>query len=176
MNDNVRGLRPFHLTIGIDPGTSGAIAILHDGQPVALEDMPCTARRAGGDMVDGGKLSAMLRGYWHEAPGSSVLVALEQVSAMPGQGVSSMFRFGQSDGIVRGVVGAMRLPLVNVNPRGWKKRFGLGGTEKDASRSLALERFPKVRHLLARKKDVGRADAAFIALHAYETEQAGVIR
>lgn len=171
--NNPRDLRPFHLTIGVDPGTSGAIAVLHDGEPVFVADMPCVARRAGGEMVDGGALAAMLRGRWHMATGAAPLVAIEQVSAMPGQGVSSMFRFGQSDGIVRGVIGAMRLPLVNVNPRGWKKRFGLGGTEKDASRALALERFPLIRAQLARKKDVGRADAVFIALHAYETEQGG---
>lgn len=165
-------LRPFHLTFGIDPGTSGAIAVIHDNKPVALYDMPLMARKAGGDMVDGRGLATLLRKHRVDTHGAAVLVALEQVAAMPGQGVSSMFRFGQADGIIRGVVAAMRMPLVTVPPLRWKGTFGLRGSkaspiEKDATRALAIERFPHLRDLLKRKKDVGRADALFIGLHAY---------
>lgn len=163
---------PFHLTIGIDPGQSGAIAVLADGAFVAFLEMPVSARKAGGQQVAPGTLAASLRGLLHQFPGVATLVALEKVSAMPGQGVSSMFRFGEAVGIVRGVVGALGLPMVEVAPITWKKAAGLIGTEKDAARTLASQLYPDADGYLVRKKDVGRADALLIARHVYKAEQA----
>lgn len=164
---------PLHLTIGIDPGASGAIVVLADGQPFEFIDMPTAARKAGGERVEPGILAARLRGVLQKAQGAAVLVALEQVSAMPNQGVSSMFRFGQADGMVRGVIGALGLALVEISPASWKKRAGLTGMDKDAARALALQLFPAAEPHLRRKKDVGRADALLIARHAYKAEQQG---
>lgn len=169
----MNGLPPFHLTIGIDPGASGAIALLHDGVPVAVHDMPVLPRKTVGEIVDGAQLAAMLRGALHGAHGAAVLVVLEQVGAMPKQGVASTFKFGQSDGIARGVIAALGLPLVEVTPQRWKKRFGLGGTEKDVARATAIQRFPQLAAALTRKKDCGRADAALMGAWGYQVEQMG---
>ena len=86
---------------------------------------------------------------------------LEQVHAMPGQGVSSMFNFGMGFGIIKGVLGALQIPMVLVSPATWKKRAGLQGKEKDACRTLMQQLYPSAP--LGRKKDIGRADAIAIA-------------
>ena len=146
--------------IGIDPGQTGAIAAISDGMVVALYDMPTMTRLHGkGQQVDPSSLSSVLL----EIPGTRRLVYLEAVAAMPGQGVSSTFRFGESVGIVLGVCGALQLPVYWVTPAIWKKRAGLTGKDKDASRTLAIQRHPEVSDMLERKKDVGRADAICIA-------------
>ena len=93
-----------------------------------------------------------------------LLVAkVEQVGPMPGQGVSSMFSFGYSAGVVSGVLGSLGVNKVMVRPQAWKKAYGLTGRDKDAARTLAIERYPEAAPLLVRKKDVGRADALLIA-------------
>ena len=146
--------------IGIDPGQTGAIAAISDGMVVALYDMPTMTRLHGkGQQVDPSSLSSVLL----EIPGTRRLVYLEAVAAMPGQGVSSTFRFGESVGIVLGVCGALQIPVYWVTPAIWKKRAGLTGKDKDASRTLAIQRHPEVSDMLERKKDVGRADAICIA-------------
>jgi hypothetical protein len=158
----------LRLHIGIDPGQSGAIAALADGAFVGCWDMPTLTRKAGGELVNANALAAELRGLLPLHSGAAVQVALEQVGAMPGQGVSSMFRFGQADGIVRGVVGALGLALVEVAPVTWKRRFCLTGQDKDAARTLAVQRFPEAAAQLTRKRDVGRADALLIAEWAFQ--------
>jgi crossover junction endodeoxyribonuclease RuvC len=162
----------FRLTLGVDPGQSGAIAAIADGEPAGFIDMPVLTRKAGGQIVDGARLAAELRALIQRHPGAHITAAVEQVSAMPGQGVSSMFRFGQADGIVRGVLGALGIGLVEVQPVTWKKRMRLIGADKDAARTQAIQRFPSLAAPLARKKDIGRADALLIALWACLTEQA----
>ena len=89
---------------------------------------------------------------------------VELVSSMPGQGVASMFSFGHSAGVIQGVLGAYRMPVKMVTPQSWKKRAGLIGKDKEASRTLAIQMWPEWRDL--DKKGVGQAfaDAAFIAL------------
>ena len=99
----------------------------------------------------------------------NVRVIIEQVSAMPGQGVTSMFNFGQSFGILKGICSAMQLPMYFVRPAKWKKYFGLINSEKDASRTRAIEMFPYFSSHLARKKDSNKADAILIASFYYET-------
>jgi len=96
-------------------------------------------------------------------------VIIEQVSAMPGQGVTSMFNFGQSFGILKGICSAMQLPMYFVRPAKWKKYFGLIKSEKDASRTKAIEMFPYFSSQLSKKKDSNKADAILIASFYYET-------
>lgn len=157
--------------VGIDPGQSGAIVILPDGRDPVFIDMPTSARKAGGQMVDGATLAAGIRDALREHSGAYVMAIIEQVGAMPNQGSSSGFRFGQSDGIVRGVIGALGIPLIEVAPAKWKRHFGLIGTDKDCARTLAIQRFPGSAQSLSRKKDIGRADALLIAAWGHATEQ-----
>ena len=98
-----------------------------------------------------------------------VKVVIEQVSAMPGQGVTSMFNFGQSFGILKGICSAMQLPMYFVRPAKWKKYFNLINSEKDASRTKAIEVFPYYSSELSKKKDSNKADAILIASFYYET-------
>lgn len=154
------------IVIGIDPGVSGAIAVLGEGVP-ALHDMPTMAKGRGKKrQVNAAALADLLIAA--RESGDGVLVMLEQVGAMPGQGVSSMFGFGESFGAVRGACAALRLPLQLVTPQQWKRRFGLIGADKDLARTRAVELYPDVSAQLARKKDVGRADALLIARYGME--------
>ena len=96
-------------------------------------------------------------------PKKDISVVVEQVSAMPGQGVTSMFNFGQSFGVIKGICSAMQLSIHFVRPAKWKKYFNLIKTEKDASRTKAIEVFPYISKHLSRKKDSNKADAILIA-------------
>ena len=98
-----------------------------------------------------------------------IIVVVEQVSAMPGQGVTSMFNFGQSFGVIKGICSAMQLSTHFVRPAKWKKYFSLLKTEKEASRSKAIEIFPYISSKLSRKKDSNKADAILIASFFYNT-------
>ena len=98
-----------------------------------------------------------------------IRVVIEQVSAMPGQGVTSMFNFGQSFGILKGICSAMQLPMFFVRPTKWKKYFNLINSQKDASRTRAIEIFPYFSAQLSKKKDSNKADAILIASFYYET-------
>ena len=98
-----------------------------------------------------------------------IRVVIEQVSAMPGQGVTSMFNFGQSFGILKGICAAMQISLYFVRPARWKKYFNLINSEKDASRTRAIEIFPYFSSFLSKKKDSNKADAILIASFYYET-------
>ena len=99
----------------------------------------------------------------------SVKVVIEQVSAMPGQGVTSMFNFGQSFGVLKGVCAAMQISTYFIRPTKWKKYFNLINSEKDASRTKAIEVFPYFASNLSKKKDSNKADAILIASFFYET-------
>lgn len=151
------------MKIGIDPGQTGAIAAYEDGMMVAVADMPTSARLHGnGLQVDAGELASIIirmrRGNFH-----FTTVNLEAVSAMPGQGGSSMFRFGESLGVVLGVLGALQIPVYWVTPQKWKKAANLIGKDKDAARTLIIQQHPEIADQLARKKDIGRAEACCIA-------------
>jgi len=163
----------LRVVLGIDPGQTGGIVLLADGRVDAVIDMPTFARKAGGQQVDPYRLSRDLGAALSRHPDAYVLAVIEQVSAMPKQGSSSGFRFGQSDGIARGVIGCKGIPLIEVPPAVWKKHLGLTNAEKDAARGMAIQRFPEAADQLQRKKDIGRADAMLIALWAWQTEQAG---
>ena len=154
--------------IGIDPGLSGAIAILDDNKIKELFDMPV--------MPDGKKNKRQLN--------SALLVKLikdniknledtvmvvEQVNAMPGQGVTSMFNFGQTFGAIKGICAALGLPIFFVRPAKWKKHFELINSSKDASRTKAIEMYPSISEQLSKKKDVNKSDAILIARYYSET-------
>ena len=101
----------------------------------------------------------------------NIKVVIEQVSAMPGQGVTSMFNFGQSFGVLKGICSAMQLPMYFVRPAKWKKYFNLINTKKDASRTKAIEIFPYISAQLSKKKDSNKADAILLASFFFETYQ-----
>ena len=154
--------------IGIDPGLSGGIAILDDKKVIELFDMPV--------MPDGKKNKRQLN--------SALLVKLikdniknledtvmvvEQVNAMPGQGVTSMFNFGQTFGAIKGICAALGLPIFLVRPAKWKKHFELINSSKDSSRTKAIEMYPSISEKLSKKKDVNKSDAILIGRYYSET-------
>lgn len=161
----------LRLTLGVDPGQTGAIAMLADGRCAGFIDMPTSARKAGGNEVNGLQLAAQLRGVLQTHQGAYVVAIMEAVSAMPQQGVSSVFRFGESFGVVKGVLAALGIGYVLVPPQMWKRHLRLTGCDKDAARTLVIQRFPEAAPSMQRKKDVGRADALLIAHWGELTEQ-----
>ena len=94
---------------------------------------------------------------------------VEQVGAMPGQGVSSMFSFGHAAGVVAGVLGALLIPVTLVTPQRWKKAAGLIGTDKDAARSRAIQLWPRWQALGKKGEGQALADAALIAKFGIQT-------
>ncbi len=159
------------LIIGIDPGLSGSICFFENGKILEVLEMPT--------MIEGKKSKRQVNGaqIYNEIlkriDGSEkeTRVIIEQVSAMPGQGVTSMFNFGQSYGILKGICSAMQLPMFFVRPAKWKKYFNLINSQKDASRTRAIEIFPYFSSQLSKKKDSNKADAILIASFYYETHK-----
>ena len=150
--------------IGIDPGISGAISFFEDGKILDVIDMPSMAEgKKNKRQVNGAQIYNEIKKRIKIAQKGKVCVVIEQVSAMPGQGVTSMFNFGQSFGVIKGICAAMQLPMHLVRPAKWKKYFNLLKTEKEASRTKAIEIFPQISHMLSKKKDVNKADAILIA-------------
>ena len=158
------------LIIGIDPGISGSICFFEDGKILDVVEMPTmTEGKKNKRQVNGSQVyNEILKMINHEER-EDVRVIIEQVSAMPGQGVTSMFNFGQSFGILKGMCSAMQLPMYFVRPAKWKKYFSLINSEKDASRTKAIEIFPYFSSNLSKKKDSNKADAILIASYYYET-------
>ena len=158
------------LIIGIDPGLSGSICFLIDGKILDVIEMPTMAEgKKNKRQVNGSQVFNEITKRTKEYQKNQVRVVIEQVSAMPGQGVTSMFNFGQSFGVLKGVCTAMQLPMYFVRPAKWKKYFNLINSEKDASRTKAIEVFPYFSSKLSRKKDSNKADAILIASFYYET-------
>ena len=158
------------LIIGIDPGISGSICFLEEGRILDVIDMPTMIEgKKNKKQVNGSQIYNEFLKMINKANNQNVRVVVEQVSAMPGQGVTSMFNFGQSFGILKGICSAMQLPIFFVRPAKWKKYFNLINTEKDASRTRAIEIFPYFSSNLSKKKDANKADAILIASFYYET-------
>ncbi len=156
--------------IGIDPGISGAICFLDNGKIIDVIEMPTMAEgKKNKKQVNGNQLYNELKKYLSEINFDEACVVVEHVTAMPGQGVTSMFNFGQSFGVIKGICSAMQLPIHFIRPTKWKKYFNLINTSKDASRSRAIELFPKVSEKLKRKKDSNKADSILIASYYYNT-------
>jgi crossover junction endodeoxyribonuclease RuvC len=158
------------LIIGIDPGISGSICFFQDGKIIDVVEMPTmTEGKKNKKQVNGSQIFNEISFRVKKLDKKDVKVIIEQVSAMPGQGVTSMFNFGQSFGILKGICSAMQLPMYFVRPTKWKKYFNLINSEKDASRTRAIEIFPYFSGQLSRKKDSNKADAILIASFYYET-------
>ena len=159
------------LIIGIDPGISGSICFFEDGKILEVIEMPVmTEGKKNKKQVNGAQIyNEFLKKI--NRKDDEIRVVIEQVSAMPGQGVTSMFNFGQSFGILKGICSAMQLPMFFVRPAKWKKYFNLINSQKDASRTRAIEIFPYFSTQLSKKKDSNKADAILIASFYYETHQ-----
>ena len=156
------------IIIGIDPGVSGAICIHTDGMITEIYEMPT--------MIDGKKNKKQVNGAEvtniinkELVNEKDINVVIEHVSAMPGQGVTSMFNFGQSFGVLKGICAALKLPVHFIRPVKWKKHFNLINTEKDASRTKVIEVFPYISSKISKKKDANKADAILIARFFHET-------
>jgi len=140
------------LVIGIDPGISGSICFFQDGKIIDVVEMPTmTEGKKNKKQVNGSQIFNEISERIKKIDKKDIKVIIEQVSAMPGQGVTSMFNFGQSFGILKGICSAMQLPMYFVRPAKWKKYFNLINSEKDASRTRAIEIFPYF-HCTSRKK------------------------
>ncbi|MDC0943721.1 crossover junction endodeoxyribonuclease [Candidatus Pelagibacter sp.] len=158
------------LIIGIDPGISGSICFFQDGEIIDVVEMPTmTEGKKNKKQVNGSQIYNEILERIKKLDKKDIKVVIEQVSAMPGQGVTSMFNFGQSYGILKGICSAMQLSMYFVRPAKWKKYFNLINSEKDASRTKAIEIFPYFSSQLSRKKDSNKADAILIASFHYET-------
>ena len=158
------------LIIGIAPGISGSICFFQDGKIVDVVEMPTMIEgKKNKKQVNGSQIFNEISEKIKKLDKKEIKVVIEQVSAMPGQGVTSMFNFGQSFGIVKGICSSMLLPMYFVRPAKWKKYFNLINSEKDASRTRAIEIFPYFSSQLSRKKDSNKADAILIASFYYET-------
>ena len=158
------------LIIGIDPGISGSICFFDNGKILDVIDMPImTDGTKNKKQVNGSQVYNEITKRIKQFEKNQIRVVIEHVSAMPGQGVTSMFNFGQSFGILKGICTAMQLPMYFVRPAKWKKYFNLLNSEKDASRTRAIEIFPYFSSQLSRKKDSNKADAILIASFYHET-------
>ena len=158
------------LIIGIDPGISGSICFFKDGKILDVIEMPTmTEGKKNKKQVNGSQIYNEILKKVNKLETNDIRVIVEQVSAMPGQGVTSMFNFGQSFGILKGICSAMQLPIYFVRPAKWKKYFNLINSEKDASRTRAIEIFPYFSSQLSKKKDSNKADAILIASFYHET-------
>jgi len=161
------------IIFGIDPGVSGAISILENKKVIEVFDMPT--------MVDGKKNKRQVNGAQvtniikerldnEKEKEKEIVVVVEHVNAMPGQGVTSMFNFGQSFGVIKGICSALSLPIYFVRPTKWKKHFNLIKTNKEASRTKVIEVYPEISSKLHRKKDSNKADAILIARYFNDTQ------
>ena len=158
------------LVIGIDPGISGSICFFQDGKITDVIEMPTmTDGKKNKKQVNGSQIFNEISNRIKKIDKRDIKVIIEHVSAMPGQGVTSMFNFGQSFGILKGICSAMQLSMYFVRPAKWKKYFNLINSEKDASRTRAIEIFPYFSTQLSRKKDSNKADAILISSYFFET-------
>ena len=155
--------------IGIDPGLSGAIAVMHNKKVINMYDMPVMAEgKKNKRQLNSSQLVNIIKENINED--EETIVVVEQVNAMPGQGVTSMFNFGQTFGAIKGVCAALKLPIFFVRPSKWKKHFELINSSKDASRTKVIEMYPTLSGQLAKKRDVNKSDAILIAKFYFETK------
>lgn len=147
--------------IGIDPGCSGAIVVLNSSGTYQNAILTPTVKVGTKTRVNGAAVASFLRAF--DLNGAEAF--LEQVGAMPGQGVSSMFTFGHAAGCVEGILQGLLIPYSLVTPQAWKKTAGLIGSDKDAARSRAIQLYPSLRILDQKAKGQAVADALLIARH-----------
>ena len=157
------------IIFGIDPGVSGAISILENKKVIEVFEMPTMIDgKKSKRQVNGAQVTNIIKGRLDK--NKEIIVVVEHVNAMPGQGVTSMFNFGQSFGVIKGICSALSLPIYFVRPMKWKKHFNLIKTNKDASRTKVIEIYPEISSKLSRKKDSNKADAILIARYFNDTQ------
>ena len=157
------------IIFGIDPGISGAISILENKKILEVLEMPTMIDwKKNKKQVNGSQVTNIIKGRLNID--KEIAVVVEHVNAMPGQGVTSMFNFGQSFGVIKGICSALSLPIYFVRPMKWKKYFNLIKTNKDASRTKVIEIYPKISSQLSRKKDSNKAAAILIARYFNDTQ------
>ena len=157
------------IIIGIDPGVSGGISILENKKVIEVYDMPTMIDgKKNKRQVNGAQVANIIKEKLDD--NKETVVVVEHVNAMPGQGVTSMFNFGQSFGVIKGICSALSLPIYFVRPTKWKKHFNLIKTNKDASRTKAIEIYPGISHKISRKKDSNKAEAILIARYFNDTQ------
>ena len=158
------------IIFGIDPGVSGAISLLEDKKVIEVYEMPTMIiGKKNKRQVNGAQVAKIIKNNLDKKKPTVVIV--EQVGAMPGQGVTSMFNFGQSFGVIKGVCAALTLSIFFVRPSKWKKHFDLLKTNKEASRTKAIEIYPEISDKIRRKKDSNKADAILIARFYSDTQE-----
>jgi crossover junction endodeoxyribonuclease RuvC len=154
--------------IGFDPGLKGAFTVIDNkGDIVQVFDMPVVEVQVGGSLknkVAPAAIVAELGLFCHR---DRCFAIIENVSARPGQGVTSMFGFGRSLGVIEGVLAGMKIPSRVVHPQTWTKAMRVT-PGKGGSRQRAMEQWPAHAGLFTRVKDDGRADSALVALYGYE--------
>lgn len=144
---------------------SGAVSLIKNGELLWSEAIPTVSVERNGKKkrdVDYAMLGLLLRGPMDG------IAFVEKTGSMPGQGLSSTYAFGKSAGAVLGALGALGWNIQEVPPQRWKKHFGLVGKDKDQARLLAIEKFPNLSDIFAKKKSIGLADASLIALYGWE--------
>ena len=157
------------IIFGIAPGVSGAISVLENKKIIEVFDMPTMIDgKKNKKQVNGAQVTNIIKEKLDDE--KEIAVVVEHVNAMPGQGVTSMFNFGQSFGIIKGICSALSLPIHFVRPTKWKKHFNLIKTNKDASRTKVIQVYPEISSKLSRKKDVNKADAILIARYFNDTQ------
>ena len=157
------------IIVGIDPGINGAISIVENKKILDVHDTPTMIEgKKNKRQINAAHVTHIIKEILDEK--KEVVVVVEHVNAMPGQGVTSMFNFGQSFGVIKGICAALSLPIYFVRPTKWKKHFNLIKTNKDASRTKVIEIYPEISSKLHRKKDSNRADASLIALYFNDTQ------
>ena len=157
------------IIFGIDPGVSGAISVLENKKIIEIFDMRTMIDgKKNKRQINGSEVTNIIKKRLND--GKEVIVVVEHVNAMPGQGVTSMFNFGQSFGIIKGICSALSLPIYFVRPTKWKKHFNLIKTNKDASRTKVIQTYPQISSQLSKKKDSNKADAILIARYFNDTQ------
>ena len=157
------------IIFGIDPGVSGAISILENKKVIEIFDMPTMIDgKKNKRQINGSEVTNIIKKRFND--GKEIIVVVEHVNAMPGQGVTSMFNFGQSFGVIKGICSALNLPIYFVRPTKWKKHFNLIKTNKDASRTKVIQTYPEISSQLSKKKDSNKADAILIARYFNDTQ------
>ena len=157
------------IIFGIDPGISGAISVLENKKVIEVFDMPTMIDgKKNKKQVNGAQVTNIIKERLDDE--KEIAVVVEHVNAMPGQGVTSMFNFGQSFGVIKGICSALSLPIHFVRPTKCKKHFNLIKTNKDASRTKVIQVYPEISSKLSRKKDANKADAILIARYFNDTQ------
>jgi len=166
----------YRLVLGIDPGITGAIALLADGEFVDFIDIPSVPRRTKGNEISGRVLSERLDEELAKHPGAYCIGVIERIGIRPKQSASATSNFGETYGVLKGILAHARIDFIVVQSSQWKRDLNLLApkdeeVDKNASRIAAISKFPIAADKLKRVKDHNRADALLIAHWAQQTGQ-----